>query len=65
VRPVVERFPAGGTAAQPSELVLNWGVFAAGPRYGGAFVRALPDPDPDVINVATGAGVTCTFHAPG
>jgi hypothetical protein len=65
VRPVVERFPAGDTAALPSELVLNWGVFAAGPGYSGAFVRALPDPDPDVINVATGAGVTCTFHAPG
>lgn len=30
VRPVAERFPAGGTAAQPSELVLNWGCLRRG-----------------------------------
>lgn len=65
VRPVVERFPAGSTAAPLAGLALNWGVFVAGPGYGGAIVRALPGPDPGVINTAAGAGATCTFHAPG
>jgi hypothetical protein len=64
VRSAVERFPAGGAAARSSELVLNWGVFVMGTGYGGAFVRALPDPDPGVINMTTGAAVACTFHAP-
>lgn len=65
VRPVVERFPAAGAAAATSELVLNWGVIVAGPGYGGAIVRALPGPDPGIINVAAGAAAACTFHAPG
>lgn len=63
VRPVAERFPDGDAASGSSRLVLNWGVFVAGEGYRGAFVRALPDPDPGLINIATGAATACTFHA--
>jgi hypothetical protein len=63
VRPAAERFPADDTATGSRELVLNWGVFAVGRGYSGAFVRALPDPDPGIINAATGAATGCTFHA--
>lgn len=65
VRSAVERFPPDDARSRSVVQVLNWGVFVVGAGYGGAFVRALPGPDPGVINMATGAAATCTFHAPG
>jgi hypothetical protein len=64
VRPGTERFPADGTIAGTDELALNWGVILADAKYAGTMVRALPGPDPGVINTTIGAGVTCAFHAP-
>ena len=43
---------------------LNWGVFCLGDGYGGAYIRADPDPDCGVITLKGGAWVGSCFHEP-
>lgn len=63
VRPATERFPEPGAPGGTREHALNWGVFITGDDYAGTLVRGLPGRDPGVINLSTGAGASCTFHA--
>ncbi|HEX6869648.1 MAG TPA: hypothetical protein VF163_01000, partial [Micromonosporaceae bacterium] len=59
IRPVPELFPAEG-GLEP--WVLTWGIFLTSGGYGGAFIRGSKDPDGGVVNMATGATATCSFH---
>ncbi|WP_199573486.1 ATP-grasp domain-containing protein [Streptomyces murinus] len=49
-------------SAEPVPLVLNWGAFLIGQRYGGSFIRGLPERSADVISFSNGASSACAFH---
>jgi hypothetical protein len=59
IRAVPEMFPA---AEGPQPWELAWGVFLGLAGYIGSLARGINDPGGGVVNVATGATLTCCFH---
>lgn len=41
---------------------VNWGLFVAGKRFGGAYLRLCPPPDDGIINVTNGARDGCVLE---
>jgi hypothetical protein len=60
--PEPEPFPDPDTGEMAPWLVL-WGVFVAGRRYGGCFIRSSRDLNDGVVNLDRSAGVGTCFHS--
>lgn len=41
---------------------INWGLFMAGNRFGGIYLRSCPPPESGVVNVTNGALDNCAFE---
>lgn len=50
----------GESGCEPCEL--NWGLFAAGGRFGGAYLRVCPPPADGVVNIGNGAEGACVLE---
>jgi glutathionylspermidine synthase len=63
VRPLAEEMPRfTPDGARWQRDIVNWGIFLASGCYNGAFIRALGESGPAVINLLQGAAVGTAFH---